>query len=93
VHLEWTVPSLNDLKDAGDFISQDSPKAAQRMAERVREAVEYLVEYPNIGRQGRVLGTRELIVSGTPFIVVYRTHESSIQILRVLHHSRKWPAV
>ncbi|MBI5740926.1 MAG: type II toxin-antitoxin system RelE/ParE family toxin [Nitrospirae bacterium] len=52
MHLEWTIPSLNDLKDAGDFISQDSPKAAQRMAERVREAVENVAEYPNIGRQG-----------------------------------------
>ncbi|MBI4849527.1 MAG: type II toxin-antitoxin system RelE/ParE family toxin [Nitrospirae bacterium] len=93
MHLEWTVPALNDLKDAGDFIFQDSPQSAKRMAERVQEAVEYLIEYPNMGRHGRVSGTRELIVSGTPFIVVYRTVEAGIQILRVLHHARKWPAV
>ena len=93
MHLEWTLPALNDLKDAGDFISQNSPQAAKRIAERVWESVEYLLKYPNMGRLGRVSETRELIVSGTPFIVVYRIHEISIQILRVLHHARKWPAV
>jgi len=92
VHLEWTRPAIRDIKDAGDFIALDNPKAADRMAERVRESVEYLVEYPNMGRIGRVSGTRELIVSGTPFIVVYRVKVPSIQILRVLHHARKWPA-
>lgn len=70
----------------------DNPSAAERMAERVREAVEYLLEYPNMGKPGRVSGTRELVVSGTPFIVVYRVAVLTIQILRILHHARKWPA-
>ena len=46
--------------------------AAERMAERIQEAVKYLLEYPNMGRPGRVSGTRELVASGTPFVVVYR---------------------
>jgi toxin ParE1/3/4 len=93
VHLEWTRPALKDLREAGDFIALDNPQAAKRIAERVQEAVEYLLGHPNMGRQGRVSGTRELVVSGTPFIVVYRIVVPTIQILRVLHHARKWPAV
>lgn len=91
MRLEWTRPALRDLKDAGDFISSDNQQAAQLMAEKVQEAVEYLMEYPNMGRIGRVRSTRELVVAGTPFIVVYRIRIPAVQILRVLHHARKWP--
>ena len=93
MRLDWTRPALSDLKDAGDFISLHNPVAAERMADRVKEAVEYLTKYPNMGRPGRVSGTRELVVSGTPFIVVYRLAMPAIQILRVLHHARNWPTV
>ena len=63
------------------------------MAGRVREAVEYLLDHPNLGRGGRLRATRELVVTGTPFIVIYRVRLDTVQILRVLHHARKWPAV
>lgn len=91
MQLEWTRPALSDLKNAGTYVAADNPKAAERIAERVQEAVEYLLEYPNMGRTGRVLNTRELIISGTPFIIVYRIVVPKIQILRMLHHARKWP--
>lgn len=91
MRLEWTRPAVRDLGEAGAFIASDNPQAAERMADRVREAVEYLQEQPNIGRPGRVPGTRELVVTGTTFIVVYRVRGAAVQVLRVLHHSRKWP--
>ncbi len=91
MHLKWTYPAIKDLKDAADFIALDNPTAANRMSDRIREAVEYLIEHPNMGRIGRVQGTRELVISGTPFIVVYRIKIPAIEILRVLHHARKWP--
>ncbi len=93
MHLKWTRPAINDLKEAGEFIALDSPQAAERMAERVKEAVEYLMEFPNMGRPGRVSEIRELVVSGTPFIVIYRIKMPAVEILRVLHHARKWPVV
>ncbi len=91
MQLEWTRPALNDLKSARNYIAADNPGAAEKTAERILEAVEYLLEYPNMGRLGRVLDTRELIISGTPFVIVYRVIVPRIQILRVLHHARKWP--
>lgn len=91
MRLEWTRPALRDLGEAGEYIARDNPPAAERMAERVREAVEYLLERPNLGRPGRVSETRELVVSGTPFIVVYMVRGAAVQVLRLLHHARKWP--
>jgi toxin ParE1/3/4 len=35
--------------------------------------------------------SRELVVTGTPFVVAYRVNGESIQILAVLHGARKWP--
>lgn len=91
MELNWTPGALRDLDDAGDYIAQDNAEAAKEMAQRVQEAVEYLEIHPALGRPGRLHGIRELAVSGTPFIVVYRVRFDLIQILRVLHHSRKWP--
>ena len=91
MHLEWTLKALGDLREAGNYIAEDNPQAAEKIADRVREAVEYLLEHPNMGRPGRLPTTRELVISGTPFIIVYWVRGMAVQILRVLHHSRKWP--
>jgi addiction module RelE/StbE family toxin len=79
------------LVAAGEYIAQENPKAAQRIAVRVQEAVEHLREHPNLGRPGRLSDTKELVVSGTPFIVVYWIKTGAVQILRLLHHAQRWP--
>lgn len=89
--LEWTTPALNDLLAAGEYIAQEKPKAARRMAGRVKEAVEYLRDHPNMGRPGRLADTKELVVSGTPFVAVYWIRKGGVQILRLLHHAQRWP--
>jgi len=89
--LEWAAPALDDLQAAGEYIAQDNPTAARRMASRVIEAVELLQDQPNLGRPGRLADTKELVVSGTPFVVVYRVRKGDVQIIRLLHHSLSWP--
>jgi toxin ParE1/3/4 len=91
MRLEWTFAAIRDLKAAGEFITLHNPDSACRMAERVNEATGYLLDYPHMGRPGRVVSTKELVVSGTPLIVIYRVRGRAVQILRVLHHSRQWP--
>lgn len=59
--------------------------------DRILASIDILERYPNAGRNGRVEGTRELVVAGTPFIVYYRIREGRVEILSVLHGSRKWP--
>ena len=83
--------AVDDLDDIAGYISQDNPEAARRIVRRSWTAVKSLAEQPEMGRPGRVHGTRELVVSGTPFVVPYRVVGSEIEILRVLHGARDWP--
>ena len=82
---------MDDLEDIADYISQDNPEAARRVVSRLWTAVKSLAQQPEMGRPGRVYGTRELVVSDTPFVVPYRVVGSEVQILRVLHGARDWP--
>ncbi len=76
---------MQDLQDAIDFIADSSPESAVATARRVWDRVQQLTAMPGLGRPGRVLGTRELVVPGTPLIIPYRVDEGAVQILRVLH--------
>jgi addiction module RelE/StbE family toxin len=87
----WRRTALNDLEAIREFIAQDNPGAAARIYAAVRAAVDPLANYPNLGRAGRVEGTRELIIAGLPYIVAYRVVENQIRILSVIHTSRQWP--
>jgi addiction module RelE/StbE family toxin len=89
--IRWLRLALNDLDEAADFIAQDRPEAASGVLRRISNSVYMLAEHPHLGRPGRVPGTRELVISDTPFIVPYRVIEGTVQILRVLHAKRKWP--
>jgi addiction module RelE/StbE family toxin len=91
MRLKWAAPAIRDLREAGEYIAADNPQAAAKMAARILEAVEYLLESPGIGREGRLADCRELVVTGTPFIVIYRLRIPTVQIMRVLHHARQWP--
>ena len=91
MNLEWTALAQDDLLAIADYIFRDNPAAAISVARRVRDAVSRLAEFPHLGRPGRVRGTRELVLAGTPYIVVYRVGRGSVQILRVLHGARRWP--
>ena len=89
--IKWVRLALADLEEAAEFISKDNPEAARKMLRRIWAASQLLAEHPDAGRAGRVPGTRELIIGATPFIQPYRVKDNTLQILSVLHSSRKWP--
>lgn len=89
--VRWTTPALRDLEAIGDFVAEDSPLAAVRLVERILDHAGMLGKQPHIGRPGRVGGTRELVVSETPFVVPYRVGPVSVEILAVFHGARRWP--
>jgi toxin ParE1/3/4 len=74
-----------------EYIAQDNPAAAYAVHDAIQRQVERLAQHPRIGRPGRVEGTRELVVSGTPYIVAYRVAGQDVTILRVLHGAQQWP--
>jgi toxin ParE1/3/4 len=91
VKLRWTDGAVEDLRSAHDYLDAENPRAAWDVVDRVMSAVERLGQFPQMGRPGRVDGSRELVVTGTPFLIAYRLQGESIQILAVLHAARKWP--
>ena len=87
----WTKLALQDLHHVWNYIAADRPRAADDMMERLAQAVDHLLAYPNLGRPGRVRGTRELVIVGSPYLVAYRVKKKRIEILAVLHGARRWP--
>jgi len=91
MRVRWLRKALQNLADEAEYIASDNPAAAARIVARIAEAVERLSSFPAMGRPGRVVGTRELVVTGTPYIIPYRVRGGDVEILRVFHAVRKWP--
>lgn len=86
----WTDRAEKDLISQESFIAKDKPRVAVEQIDRLITRAASLADYAEQGRAGRVKGTRELVVSGTPFILVYRVRPARIEILRVLHGKQKY---
>ncbi len=91
MHVVWLEDAVNDLKGVGDYIAEDDPEAAYRVLMQIQAAADSLSHHPEIGRPGRVEKTRELVISGLPYILPYYIKKNEVRILAVLHTSRKWP--
>lgn len=91
MRIRWTEPAAVALDRIQDYISNENPRAAFEVAQRIRIAVNQLEEHPRSGRAGRVLDTYELVVYDLPYIVPYRIKKGEVQILNVYHSSRQWP--
>lgn len=91
MEVKWTKISKEDLDNIQKYIFNDNPKAAKIVSLYIIKRVETLLSFkPSVGRTGKILGTRELIIGKYPYIVIYRVKDNEINILRVLHTSRKW---
>ena len=89
--LRWTRLAAGHLESAFEYLAQDDAVAAGAVVDRIFSAIEVLERHPQMGRSGRVPRTRELVVTGTPFVVAYRVRKDRIEILAVLHGARRWP--
>ena len=87
----WSPRAIEHLAHLREYIARDNPKAANRTATALLEAVERLAELPNLGRPGRVAGTRELVVPGTAYVIPYRMRGDRLEIVAVFHARQKWP--
>jgi toxin ParE1/3/4 len=92
MNIAWSPEAIEDLVSLRSYIAEDNPAAAQRVVRHIIQNVEELLpDNPQIGRAGRVPGTRELVIPRTPYIVPYRFQRTTIQILRVYQGARRWP--
>lgn len=91
MQVKWLRRALRNLEQEAAWIARDNPRAAARLVAEVDGATRLLALHPDMGRPGRVPGTRELVMPDFPYIVPYRVREQRVEILRVLHTARKWP--
>jgi toxin ParE1/3/4 len=87
----WTRRASAQFEAAYDFVSEENVSAAEKQLYMIKQAVEQLANFPEMGLLGRVYGTRELVIQSTPYIVAYRLKGSVVEILALLHGARRWP--
>ena len=87
----WSPRAILHLTDLRAHIARDPPDAAARVAVAILTAVERAAEFPQIGRPGRVPGTYELVVTGTPYVIPYRLRRGRFEIIAVFHGRQQWP--
>lgn len=86
--VRWLDEALDDLDALADFIASDNPAAAGLILARIIRAADDLTAFPRRGRRG----TRELVITGTPWLIACRITPDAIEMLRVLHGRQRWPA-
>jgi toxin ParE1/3/4 len=91
MHVRWTTPAREQFVSAFEYIAEENRRAAARTADQIWDSTQLLGRHPMAGREGRVAGTRELVIAGTPFLVAYRIEKNEVRILAVLHAAREWP--
>ena len=87
----WSPRAIRHLVALREYIASDSEQNAALVAQRILKSVDLLQTQPDMGRPGRLVGTRELVVPGTPYIVPYRVRSGRLELIAVFHGRRRWP--
>jgi addiction module RelE/StbE family toxin len=85
MRIRWTPAATADLQHISDYLKEHHPRYRQPTMRKLYEAVRALKQWPQRGRIGREEGTRELLFSPMPYVVVYRVTEQSVEVLRIYH--------
>jgi toxin ParE1/3/4 len=90
--IEWTEQAIRQLGHAHDYIAlSNSEEVAARIVTQIVTPIQQLNAFPMSGRSGRVPGTRELVISNTPFIAAYAIDRDRIVILALYRGAQQWP--
>jgi toxin ParE1/3/4 len=87
----WLKTALKNLDELAEYIALENLLAAKQVVDAIETQVNLLTTQPALGRPGRVLGTRELVISNTHYLVPYRIKNNTVEVLRVFHTSRRPP--
>ena len=91
--IRFTRQARQDVDALYDYIAQENPDAAQDVLDRIERMVDLLPQNPKLGHAGRVEDTRELLVPGLPYVVVYALTEVTVDIVSIIHTRKRWPPV
>lgn len=92
MRVEWRPMALSDRAAIMDHIGADNPSAALELDDEFVAKADQAAQRPTLYKPGRVPGTREIVVRPS-YVMVYRVdpQAQSVEILRVLHASQRWP--
>jgi toxin ParE1/3/4 len=88
MRLVFAEPAECDLDSIIDYITLDNPAAAEKVYRAIVATARRLTDFPEIGRAGRLPGTREFSVSSLPYLIVYEVGADAVTILAVFHTAR-----
>jgi addiction module RelE/StbE family toxin len=91
MELRWTKEAAADLENIANYLSQKTPERAAELVRGVYNAPAALLTFPYRGREGRKEGTRELVLSPLPYILIYQVRGEPVHVVRILHGAQKWP--
>jgi addiction module RelE/StbE family toxin len=92
VKLVWTQQAEEDRRLIFAYISEDDEDAAEKMDSLFTRKAESLLSFPEMGKPGRVAGTREFIAH-KHYLLIYQVYGDIVEITAILHTSRQWPPV
>jgi toxin ParE1/3/4 len=83
----------DDIFSHIQYYEARSPLLGERLWNEVQAAFKLISEFPLIGEvvpRARVRGTaRRVLLRHFPFFVIYRNHESYVEVMALAHTSRK----
>ncbi|MEI9813956.1 MAG: type II toxin-antitoxin system RelE/ParE family toxin [Acidobacteriota bacterium] len=88
----WSRRAIQHLVSLRSYIAKDSEQNAALVANRILDSIELLQTQPAMGRLGRALGTRELVIPNTPYMIPYRVRRDRLELIAVFHGHQKWPS-
>jgi toxin ParE1/3/4 len=89
MRVRWTKPAADDLTNISDYTEEHfGPDLANQTANSIYDTAQSLAAFPRRGRMGSRPQTRELLIPGLPFVMIYAVHDTCVEILRILHSAR-----
>ena len=90
MEIRWSAPAAEDLERICAWIERDNPEAASRVATIIYEGCSQLKDFPNMGKQSRMPGRRELPFPPLAYVVVYQVKGDAVEISRIFHGAQDW---
>jgi addiction module RelE/StbE family toxin len=91
MEIRWTEAAADDLEQITNYLFDHAPGRAAELVREIYHAPSALANFPHRGRPGKKRGTRELVLSPLPYIVIYQVTGDIVHIARILHGAQKWP--
>src|SRR5690349_11865196 len=88
MRLVFAEPAERDLDSIIEYIALDNPAAAEKVFRAVVATAGRLTTFPDMGHVGRLPDTREFLVTGLPYLIVYQVAAETVTVLAVFHGAR-----